>query len=108
MEKVLNMALKPVFMRAIRNGSKKWEYRDYSTYWGEKLIDVESYGGKDIMDIMDGIYSGELEFKPREYTHILFHESGTQKTLKVECLGTRYYRGHLGFAIQLGEIIKGK
>ena len=104
--KTLDLALKPIFFRAIRIGAKKSEYRAFTEYWGEKLIDVESYGGKELRDVMEGVYCGELEFKPRQYNRLLFHESGTQRTMMVECLGIKYFRGHLGFAIQLGNIIK--
>lgn len=104
--KELNLALKPIFFRAVKSGAKTVEYRDYTEYWGGKLIDVNAYKGKELRDIMDGIYSGELEFKPMTYDRLLFHESGTQRTMMVECLGIKYFQGHLGFAIQLGEIIK--
>lgn len=100
----LDLALKPVFMRAIRNGSKKVEYRDATEYYLNKLVDVESYGGKSAADILDGLRNGELELHPRKIDYLLFHESGTQRTLMVECLGITYPIGHMVFCIQLGKI----
>ena len=97
--KIIDMALKPVYLEPTRTGTKRVEYRDLTEYWTQKLVDIESYGGLDVRDVMDGLHDGTLELKPRDWTHILFHESGTGRTLLVKIRYIKVYRGHHNFHI---------
>lgn len=106
MNDTLDMALKPIYLRAIRSGAKIWEYRDATPYWCEKLVKTESYKGMSVEDILDGLYCGSIEFSPRPWKYLLFHESGTQRTLKVECLEIVYFKSHRTFCIRLGKILE--
>lgn len=102
----LDMSLKSVYMEPTRMGVKKLEQRTATLYWTKKLVDIESYGGLSVREVRDGLHDGELEFKPRDWTHILFHESGSNVTLLVEIEKIKFYRGHHGFFIHLGKVIK--
>lgn len=104
--KILDMALKPVYLEATRTGAKKVEFRTSTDYWVKKLVDIESYGGLSVREVFNGLHDGELELKPRDWTHILFHESGSNVTLLVELKSIKFYRGHHGFCIHLGEVVK--
>lgn len=99
------MALKPVFFEPVRNGSKRVEYRDFTQYWCEKLLDVESYH-MSTEDIINGLIDGSLELRQRNYTHILFHESGHTRTVLVEMGRVRTYPGHRAFCIDLGDVVE--
>lgn len=102
----LDMSLKKVYLEPTRMGRKKLEQRTATEYWTKKLVDIESYGGLSVREVLDGLHDGELELKPRDWTHILFHESGSNVTLLVEIKSIRFYRGHHGFFIHLGEVVK--
>ena len=99
------MALKSVFFEPVRNGAKKTEFRDFTDYWCNKLLDVESYH-MSTDDIINGLLDGTLEIKPRGWTHILFHESGHNRTVLVEMGEIRTYPGHRAFCIDLGDVIE--
>lgn len=102
--KILDMALKEVYLEPIHNGSKVVEYRDMTTYWTEKLLDMEAYG-KPVDEVIDGLMHGELEVKPRGWTHIRFHQSGGTRTLLVEINDIKTYVGRHTFCIGLGKVI---
>lgn len=104
MNRTLNMAIKTVFFEPVRQGVKKIEYREFSRYWIEKLIDL---GSDPIDKVYDGLLDGTYEPKWQGYDRILFHESGgLRRTLLVEMLGVKTYKFHRAFCIQLGKIIK--
>lgn len=104
--KTLDMSLKRVYLEPTRQGVKKVEHRDMTLYWTEKLVDIESYGGKSVDEIRCGLIDGTLEFKPRNWSRILFHESGSQNTLLVEVKSINHYVGHRNFHIELGEVLQ--
>lgn len=104
--KILDAALKEVYMIPTRQGVKKHELRTATEYWVNKLVDVESYGGKSALQIRAGLVDGTLELKPRDWTHILFHQSGSSETLLVEIKEIVFIKYHFGFIIKLGEIIE--
>lgn len=106
--KILDAALKRVYLEPIHNGSKKVEYREATTYWADKLLDIESYGGKSTEEVIDGLLHGDLKVKQRDWTHILFHESGGSRTLLVEMGQVHFYVGHRAFCIDLGKVIENK
>lgn len=106
-KKVLDMALKEVFLEPIHNGTKRIEYRDMTPYWVDKLLDTESYG-KPTEEIIDGIMHGDLELKPRGWTHIRFHQSNGSRVLLVELKDIKTYIGRHTFCLYLGNVIENK
>lgn len=105
-KKILDMALKMPFFEPICLGAKKWEYRSMTDYWAEKLLDIDKYGGKNVYEVIDGLMHGTLEVIPRDWTHILFHQSGGTRTLLVEMGEIKVYKGHRSFCIALGNVVE--
>lgn len=98
-KKVIDMALKAVYLEPTRMGVKTVEYRNCTEYWTKKLVDTESYGGLSVREVMDGLHDGTIDLHPRDWTHILFHESGTGVTLEVAIRYIKFYKGHHCFCI---------
>jgi len=107
-KKILDMALKSVYFEPICLGVKKVEYREATDYWANKLLDMEKYGGKNVFDVLDGLLHGTLDVIPRDWTHILFHQSGGKRTLLVKIGEIKFYKGHRAFCIKLGNVIEQK
>lgn len=105
MKDTLDMSVKTVFFEPIRNGAKTTEYRDFTEYWVNKLLDTDRYG-KTPEDIINGLLDGSLEVIQRPYRYILFHESGHKRTVKVEMGQVRTYVGHRAFCIDLGKVVE--
>lgn len=99
-----DMALKGVYLEPMRRGVKKIEYRDLTDYYVNKLVDVDSYNGKSVREIMDGLHDGTLELKPKDITHIMFHESKTGVMLKAEVRYIKVFKGHHCFCIGIGKV----
>ena len=102
----IELALKPVYLEAIRMGAKTTEFRKCDEYYVQKLVDMSKYPNMDARDIMDGLHDGTLELFPKDIGEILFHESGSGRQLRVKVRYVRFYRGHHNFCIGLGEVIK--
>ena len=99
----VNASIKKVYLNMILKGTKTTEYRDMSEYWTKKLVEVESYKGKTVQEVIDGLQQGKLKLKPRAIDTITFFCEGTRTRYKV--LGITTYVGHKLFAIRLGEQI---
>lgn len=104
----IQLALKPIYLEAIRIGAKPTEFRTLDEYYVRKLVDVSKYPGKSEREIADGLHDGTLELFPRNIGEILFHESGTGQELRVEVKYIKVYRGHHNFCIGLGKVLTDK
>ena len=100
----VNAAIKKVYLDLIKKGTKVVEYRDMSEYWTKKLVDVESYKGLTVQEVIDGLQQGKLKLKPRAIDTITFFCEGTRTQYRVLSINT--YVGHKLFAIRLGKKIK--
>lgn len=101
----VNASIKKQYLEQIEKGVKDTEYREMTEYWTSKLVDVESYGGKEVSEIIDGIQRGELKLHPRAIKQITFY-CERKKSAIYKVTGIRVYRGHKLFAIGLGAKIK--
>lgn len=89
----------------ILKGAKTVEYRDMSEYWTKKLVDVESYKGKDVEEIIEGIQSGDLKLRPRPIKTMTFYCERKKKAV-YKVTDIRAYKGHKLFAIGLGKRVE--
>ena len=99
------MSLKEVFLEPIHLGVKTTEYRDMTPYWADKLLNIAAYG-MPVEEVIDGLMHGDLEVKPKGWTHIRFHQSGGNRTLLVEMGEIKTYPGRHTFCISLGKLVK--
>ena len=99
----VNARIKKQYLDMILRGAKKTEYRDMSEYWTRKLVDTESYKGKDVNDIIQELQSGELKLNKRPITQITFWCNEQNVIYKV--LDIIVYKGHKIYAIKLGDKI---
>ena len=101
----VNASIKKQYLDMILKGAKTTEYREMTDYWTKKLVDIESYKGRDVEEIIEGLQSGELELRPRPIKQISFYcERKLGAVYKVTDI--RAYKGHKLFAIGLGKRVK--
>lgn len=92
------------YFDAIKNGSKKTEYREIKPYWIKKLVDMSKYPNMTEEEIKDAIVNKGATFYPRTYDECLFFCG--KESLKIQFKGINVYKGYSIFAIKLGKIIK--
>lgn len=97
----LNCRIKKQYLDMITKGAKTTEYREMSEYWVRKIVDTDSYGSKDINDLIDDLINGKTKLKTRDITEICFWCNDQHPVYKVEDISI--YRGHKLFAIKLGK-----
>lgn len=101
----VNASIKKQYLDMILKGAKTTEYREMTDYWTKKLVDVESYKGKDVDEVIEGLQTGKLELKPRAIKQITFY-CEKKKSAVYKVTGIRAYKGHKLFAIGLGDRVK--
>lgn len=105
--RTLDFALKNQWFDQIARGRKKVEYRSLDNpYYAQKFVNVDSYSGKSVNDVVKGLKDGTLKPRWNELTHIRFHCMG--RTMLVEVKGIRLERESKVYAIDLGKVIQGK
>ena len=101
--RILKMTIKREFFDAIRSGSKKKEYRDYSPYWKSRLTNMDKTGkmldmrGYDIVRFRNG-YNPNSPVMDVEYI-----KTERYKLPNAPWFGTDEER--YGFAIVLGNVV---
>lgn len=102
-----DLALKNVPFNQIASGKKKTEYRDLKNlYYINTFCNVDSYTGKSLEQVRDGLLNGSLTFRPSGYTHLRFHNTG--RTCLVEIKGFRIDKKNKLLCIDLGKVLSGK
>lgn len=101
----INASIKKQYLEQIIKGAKTTEYREMTEYWTQKLVDVESYKGKDVAEIIEGLQTGKLELHPRPIKQMTFY-CERKKGAIYKVTDIRAYKGHKLFAIGLGKRVE--
>ena len=101
----INASIKKQYLEQIVKGTKTTEYREMTEYWTQKLVDVESYKGKDVAEIIEGLQTGKLELYPRPIKQMTFY-CERKKGAIYKVTDIRAYKGHKLFAIGLGKSVE--
>lgn len=101
----INASIKKQYLEQIIKGTKTTEYREMTEYWTQKLVDVESYKGKDVAEIIEGLQTGKLELHPLPIKQMTFY-CERKKSAIYKVTDIRAYKGHKLFAIGLGKRVE--
>lgn len=105
--KVKDLALKRTYYDQIASGKKKVEYRDLTnSYYINTFLNADSYIGKSVEQIKEGLLNGSLSIRPAGYTHLRFHNLG--RVILVEIKGLRIDKTNKLLCIDLGKIVTGR